>query len=88
MARYQIGNLEVDSSDPAFPAALAQAYHSPNLEEVRPRCLCRRSEPGHERDEASRCTSRVTGRATCASGCRTVPRSTQPSAIPTSCLPR
>ena len=51
MARYQIGNLEVDSSDPAFPAALAQAYHSPNLEEVRPRCLCRRSEPGHERDE-------------------------------------
>jgi len=51
MARYQIGNLEVDSSDPAFPAALAQTYHSPNLEEVRPRCLCRRSEPGHERDE-------------------------------------
>jgi len=51
MARYQIGNLEVDSSDPAFPAALAQAYHSPNIEEVRPRCLCRRSEPGHEHDE-------------------------------------
>jgi hypothetical protein len=51
MARYQIANFEVDSSDPAFLVALAQAYHSPNIEEVRPRCLCRRSEPGHERDE-------------------------------------
>jgi len=51
MARYKIANFEVDSSDPAFSVALAQAYNAPNIEEVRPRCLCRRSEPGHERDE-------------------------------------
>ena len=51
MARYKIANFEVDSSDPAFPVALAQAYNAPNIEEVRPRCLCRRAEPGHERDE-------------------------------------
>jgi Protein of unknown function (DUF1173) len=51
MARYKIANFEVDSSDSAFQIALAQAYNAPNIEEVRPRCLCRRSEPGHERDE-------------------------------------
>ena len=51
MARYKIANFEVDSDDPAFPVALAQAYNAPNIEEVRPRCLCRRSEAGHEQDE-------------------------------------
>jgi hypothetical protein len=51
MARYKIANFEVDFGDPAFQVALAQAYNAPNIEEVRPRCLCRRSEPGHERDE-------------------------------------
>ena len=51
MARYKIANFEVDSSDPAFPVALAQAYNAPDIEAMRPRCLCRRSEPGHERDE-------------------------------------
>ncbi len=51
MARYKIANFEVDSGDPAFQVALVQAYNAPNIEEVRPRCLCRRSEPGHERDD-------------------------------------
>src|SRR6266496_4540036 len=54
MARYKIANFEVDSGDPAFPVALAQAYNAPNIEEVRPRCLCRRSEPGHEQDDGIR----------------------------------
>ena len=52
MATYKISDFTVSSHDTAaFQQALEWAYNAVNIEEARPRCLCRRSEPGHEHDE-------------------------------------
>ena len=50
MASYKIGDQTIDSNDAdALQAALASIYPIKN-EEMRPRCLCWRSEPGHGND--------------------------------------